>query len=335
MTADTLFTTTTPHCLLAGEVMVELSRAEPGLFRQSFAGDVYNTAVYLKRCLPACEVSMLTAVGRDPFSMAMKQAMGDEGINTGFILTHTEKGPGLYAIHTDASGERSFQYWRNDAAAREWVTLWQQTLTGSEPSPLPQADLIYLSGITLAVLDETQRALLFDWLHQARESGTRVAFDPNYRPQLWASVDKAAVWTRRAYRIADIAFPGMDEHKLLFGHKDCFDVMDIVAGWGVKEVVAKNGTDQIRVLFNETMVTIPVTPVAHVVDTTSAGDGFTGGYLAARLDGKSVRQAAQQGADVAATIIRFPGAIVPEPAFTEALNRLRDTETTARPETAG
>ena len=37
-----------------------------------YAGDVYNTAVYLKRSLPAAQVRFLTATGDDAMSGAMR-----------------------------------------------------------------------------------------------------------------------------------------------------------------------------------------------------------------------------------------------------------------------
>ena len=57
-----------------GECMVELRPAGEGLFRQGFAGDVYNTAVYLKRSAPDLEVQFATVVGDDPLSAGMRAA---------------------------------------------------------------------------------------------------------------------------------------------------------------------------------------------------------------------------------------------------------------------
>lgn len=304
-----------PRCILAGEVMTELSQASPDHFRQGVAGDVYNTAMYLKRCLPECEVSLLTALGCDMLSLHMKSVMQSEGIDTSLVLSHPDRQPGLYAIHTDEHGERSFQYWRSESAAKEWVNLWL-----ANRSTLPVVDMIYLSGITLAVLDNAQREQLLHMLSNARGSGARIAFDPNYRPALWLSAEEAALWTERAYQLTDIAFPGIEEHRLLFGHQDGFDAMDALADMGVTEIVCKNGTDHIQILHNDTMVSVEVTPVNNVVDTTSAGDGFTGGYLAARLQGKSVRAAAEQAASVAGIVIQHPGAIVQSDLFQQAFS---------------
>jgi len=48
-----------------------------------------------------------------------------------------------------------------------------------------------------------------------------------------------------------------------------------------------------------------------VVDTTSAGDAFNGGFLAGFLAGHGGEQAARMGHQLAAVVIQHKGAIVP------------------------
>lgn len=45
-----------------GECMVELRAMSAATLHQSFAGDVYNSAVYLKRCFPEVSTSVITAL---------------------------------------------------------------------------------------------------------------------------------------------------------------------------------------------------------------------------------------------------------------------------------
>ncbi len=52
-------------------------------------------------------------------------------------------------------------------------------------------------------------------------------------------------------------------------------------------------------------------PPERVVDTTAAGDSFSAGYLAVRLNGGGAQQAAQRGHQLAATVIQHRGAIIP------------------------
>ncbi|MGK4456035.1 sugar kinase, partial [Klebsiella pneumoniae] len=67
--------------------------------------------------------------------------------------------PGLYLIETDQGGERRFLYWRDQAPARELFALPQ---TPALVERLAGYDLLYLSGISLAIWGESGRAELFD-----------------------------------------------------------------------------------------------------------------------------------------------------------------------------
>src|ERR1700760_4940157 len=89
-----------------GECMVELSAAGDGLLRRRFAGDAYNTAVYLKRARPKAEVSFLTVTGEDPLSQEMRRAWASEGIADDLAFTDPARRPALYLIETDAAGGR-------------------------------------------------------------------------------------------------------------------------------------------------------------------------------------------------------------------------------------
>jgi 2-dehydro-3-deoxygluconokinase len=54
------------------------------------------------------------------------------------------------------------------------------------------------------------------------------------------------------------------------------------------------------------------TPADKVVDTTAAGDAFDGTYLAMRLRGNNFGDSLAKAASVAAKVVTYPGAIVPE-----------------------
>jgi sugar/nucleoside kinase (ribokinase family) len=55
-----------------GECMVELRPADDRRLTQGYAGDVYNTAVYLKRSAPKTDVQFVSVTGTDPLSVAMR-----------------------------------------------------------------------------------------------------------------------------------------------------------------------------------------------------------------------------------------------------------------------
>ncbi|MEM6583147.1 MAG: PfkB family carbohydrate kinase, partial [Pseudomonadota bacterium] len=65
----------------AGEVMLEFAATgSPGEFRQSFAGDAFNTAVYMARA--GLAVNFVTRLGEGSFSDAIVAELQAEGIGT-------------------------------------------------------------------------------------------------------------------------------------------------------------------------------------------------------------------------------------------------------------
>ena len=302
-----------------GECMIELSQQGAQLTR-GFGGDTLNTAVYLARQTPeqALQVHYVTALGTDSFSGEMLQAWRQEKIETGLIQQLENKLPGLYVIETDAAGERTFYYWRNDAAARYWLAGPQADELCAR---LAQFDYLYLSGISLAILAPADRTKLLALLRRCRANGGQVIFDNNYRPRLWPSREETQQAYREVLACTDIAFLTLDDEELLWGGQPIERVVARTQALGVGEIVIKRGADACLVFSAEgERLEVPAIalPPERVVDTTAAGDSFSAGYLAERLSGGSAQQAAQRGHLLAAAVIQHRGAIIPATAMPEA-----------------
>lgn len=291
-----------------GECMVELTlprEGQPGDPRVGFAGDTANVAVYLKRTAPEIEVAYVTALGTDPLSRQMTGFLASEGLDIGLIETREDRVPGLYAISVDASGERSFTYWRESSAAR---TLFLPPAAVT-PERLAGFDLVYLSGITLAIMAPEARAALAAFLPGYRAGGGQVAFDSNYRPRLWPDRATAQREIDAFWALTDIALPSVDDEMALTGADEA-GVVARLAGLGVRRGALKRGPGGPRPLGP--VGALPAfLPAARVVDTTAAGDSFNGAYLATVLRGAAEAECLAAGHACAAQVIGYPGAIIP------------------------
>jgi len=293
--------------VIFGECMVELYQLVENVYHQNFAGDVFNTAVYLKRVNPAVQVDFFSAIGTDLISDKLLAAVENEKLGSSLLLRSKTARPGLYMINTDAFGERSFVYWRDSSAAKQTLQLFRAR---QDISPLTSADWFYFSGISLAILSQDDREDLFSLVAELKAAGVNIGFDPNYRPVLWQSVQQCRDAFERAYALSDIALPGLDDHKVLFNAQTCDDVIKQLKALGTGEIVVKNGKDGAVVWAGGERFTMPAVTVKKVVDTTAAGDSFNGGYLAARLAGQSPKAAAQLAAALAGFVVEHTGAIV-------------------------
>lgn len=295
-----------------GECMIELRHTDSQTLKLGFGGDTLNTAVYLARAgrSAGIEVDYVTALGDDLYSGNMLAAWREEGIGTDLVARLPGRLPGLYIIRTDESGERSFTYFRSAAAARDMLRDGRDTRLAER---LAGHSCVYLSGITLSILDDGQRRSLMDILDRLRSGGTRIAFDSNYRPVGWPRIDDARLWMGEALRRSDIALPTLDDEQRLFGDPDADACLDRLQRLGVREIVLKLGGAGSIVWSTDASASrrVDAVPVSKIVDTTAAGDSFNAGYLYGRLVGKDPVAAAVIGNRLAAVKIQHPGAIIP------------------------
>jgi 2-dehydro-3-deoxygluconokinase len=292
-----------------GECMIELARKADGSAQMGYGGDTLNTAIYLARL--GVDTAYMTALGDDVWSHDMKAAWAREGVTTSLVLTHPTRAPGLYGIATDAQGERTFTYWRDQSAVRAFFDC-----PGADDAlaKASSATVLYLSGISLAVLSATLRRRLIVLARAIHSNGGQVVFDPNYRPRLWASVAEFQTAVIDIAPTLTAVLPSFDDEASVWGDVDATATMARWQGLCGAEVVVKDGAKGALTVAG----LVPAQPVTDVIDTTGAGDSFNAGYLARRMAGDGPIDAAEFGARLAGDVVRHRGAIIPR----EAMPRL-------------
>ncbi len=293
-----------------GEAMLEFAPVGEGLYRRGFAGDTLNTCWHVAGLFgERGRVGYYTAVGTDALSDELVAFIASGRLDASRIARDPSRTLGLYVITLDGA-ERSFSYWREQSAARRLA---------DDPARLDAAldgfGLIYVSGITLAIIGEAGRKNLNAALAKARAKGSLVGFDPNARASLWRDADELRRAARETMEVTDIALPSFDDEQKFWGDANSEATIERLAALGVDEIVVKNGADDIAFGVGARRAKLPTPKVEGVKDTTGAGDAFNAGYLAARLSGLDVAASCRFGQCVAAEVICCYGALAPEEAM--------------------
>ena len=284
--------------------MVEMSTQDAQTFHLGFAGDTFNTAWYARHVLDDnWDVDFISALGGDIYSTGMMEFIEKNNIGTKYIARREGKSAGLYFIH-QADGDRQFTYWRETSAAR--------TLANNSAEleiALANSDLIYFSGITLAIIGEAGRKNLFLALANAKQNGAEIAFDPNIRPALWRDTHELKEAINQASKLVDIILPTFDDEAIAFKDTTPEATLDRYLNMGIDEIVVKDGAKNTLVSTQSIKSQIPTNPL-RAIDATGAGDAFNGAYLSARLNQRSPEESARFAHKIAGKVILHPGALV-------------------------
>ncbi|HEX8883817.1 MAG TPA: PfkB family carbohydrate kinase, partial [Noviherbaspirillum sp.] len=144
-----------------------------------------------------------------------------------------------------------------------------------------------------------------------RQAGRTISFDTNLRPTLWKTPELMRHWINHLAVQADWVLPGIDEGRLLTGEASPEGIARFYLDRGAQLVVVKLGADGAYFEGCHEGVAmrgyVPGFPVAQVVDTVGAGDGFAVGLVSALLEGCSLPDAVKRGAWIGARAVQVPG----------------------------
>lgn len=291
--------------ITAGEAMVLFAAQQAGplesvaSFARTTAGAELNVAIGLARL--GLRVGYLSRLGDDSFGRHLAAAMDREGIDRRHVAIDGANPTGfMLKSRSDDGSDPRIEYFRRGSAA-------SQVRAGDfDAAYCASARHLHLTGIYVGV-SPGARAAVFELAARARQSGQTVSFDPNLRPALWRSPAEMIDVLNRLAAQADWVMPGIEEGRLLTGRDDAAGIADFYLERGARGVVVKLGPEGAYHATPQERGTAPGVPVARVVDTVGAGDGFAVGVISALLEGLPLSRAAARGNAIGARVVQFPG----------------------------
>jgi 2-dehydro-3-deoxygluconokinase len=295
-----------------GECMIQLDAdgpiAQTPVYTRQVGGDVYNTLVGLSRL--GKKTAFLSRVATDSFGEVLLRHFDKEGVDKSYVEQVETGRNGLYFAARLAEGKHEFLYYRERSVAS------QLAVKHITKEAVEKAQIVYASGVTQAISSSARKAVLKAF-QLAKDSGNVVAYDPNYRANLWSSPQDAQEALDDVLPYVDIFLPSLEDLKQILETTEESAVTAYVQSKNVPIVVLKLSEQGSLLFLGDQQELIPAYPPVDIQDTIGAGDAFNAGFLFGLLNEKSLRACAQLGSYVASQSLREMGPILGLPRLTE------------------
>ncbi len=260
--------------------------AQVELFHKRIAGADSNVAIGLARL--GFNVKWLSRVGADSLGRFILNTLQAEGLDCRHVDIDPQHPTGFQLkSRVDDGSDPKVEYFRRGSAASHLncSAITEQLLCARH---------LHATGIP-AALSASCNELSFELMKSMRAAGNSVSFDPNLRPSLWANEQQMIRDINALAAHAHWVLPGLSEGQLLTGREAPADIAAFYLDQGAEAVVIKLGAKGAYFRTEKTEQFVPAIPVANVVDTVGAGDGFAVGVISALLENLGLNDAVQRG----------------------------------------
>ncbi|WP_368251943.1 sugar kinase, partial [Enterococcus sp. 2201sp1_2201st1_B8_2201SCRN_220225] len=187
---------------LFGSEEVDKSLKDARHFQKFLAGAEVNVAVGVSRLGHSSEY--ITQVGKDPFGEFIIDQLHENQIGTDYISESADFWTAFQLKDRVSEGDPSIFYFRKGSAAAHFDQSVLDKIDFSE------VKMAHLSGIFPAISPEAQKAFRY-LISLLEKNKVRTTFDPNLRPQLWASQAEMVATINGLASHAEIVLPGINE----------------------------------------------------------------------------------------------------------------------------
>lgn len=270
------------------------------LFVTGPGGKGSNQAVAAARL--GADVTFIGRVGQDVFAESALNTWRQEGINTDYVIRDPQHATGVAPIWVDDSGENSI------------VVVLGANLAMQQSDVDAAADVIASADVLICQLEINYNIVEYA-LRVAKQKGIRTILNPAPAGRIDSQV----------LALADYLTPNETELEALSGMSGAVEpaaralltrddqIVVVTVGAQGAQWVSRTGSSR-----------LPAFPV-NVVDTTGAGDAFSGGFAVALAEGRSLEDAITFANATAGLCVTRPGTApsMPTRAEVEALLRSR------------
>ena len=223
------------------------------------------------------QTSFIGKVGNDQFGRMLKDTIEQVGIDSGNLIMDDEVHTTLAFVHTMADGDRDFSFYRNPGAD-------MMLAVDDVQKERIEASRVFHFG-TLSSTHEGCREATRYAIRCAKEAGVLISFDPNLREPLWVDLEDAKREIAYGLSQADIVKISDNEVVFMTGEEDYEKAAQILREqYQIPLLFVTLGRDGSRAYYKDIRVEAAGFIQEHTIETTGAGDTFTGCVLSKILE---------------------------------------------------
>ena len=287
------------------DLVIPLSDRSPGAAIQRDSalelhggGTAANVAVALARL--GEQVSFIGTVGDDGYGRWVIEDLKKEGVDSSETHLVQDAFTSMVMALIYHDGERDLFVWPDRGGAH--TKLHPSSI---KPDIIESASWLHTTGLCLR--EEPVRNAQLKAMKMAHELGVTVSLDLNLRLESWGMESSLKKIFESAIEFSQVVFGnGIEEINPFTGESTIQAGAEALSS-GKRTVVARQGTQGALVVAPGEVFSCPSYNV-EVVDTLGAGDAFNGGFIAACLAEKDLREATCWGNAAAALKIGKTGA---------------------------
>ena len=262
------------------------------------------------------KTAFIGKVGNDQFGNMLRNTIESVGIDAESLVIDDKVHTTLAFVHTYPDGDRDFSFYRNPGAdmmlRKEEVSLDKIC-----------ASKIFHFG-TLSFTHAGIRTASQYAIQCAKEAGALISFDPNLREPLWENLEDARKAIEYGMECCDILKISDNELTFMTGEKD-YDKGAVLLQqkYQIPLVCVTLGKDGSRAYYKGLTIKSESFLQKNTIETTGAGDTFTGYFLAGLVEGLPGEQLLRMSAKASSIAVTREGAVPSIPYRSEVEEALK------------
>jgi fructokinase len=237
------------------------------LYAQFPGGAPANVAVACQRL--GAQSAFVGQIGSDVTGRYLKDCLNKYHVDTQYLL-QSDHATAMAFVHLDSVGDRSFTFNRNNTADLNYP------VTQINSAMFENVGIFHICSNTLT--DQVINDCTLHALKIAQSEEVLTSFDVNLRLKLWSDLQLVKPRVMQIMQFTDLAKLSIEEIDYLRGGQSEADFLTELFNYGVKVIIITDGKAPVR-LYSQDHHQSFMTPNVEMVDSTGAGDAFSGGWI--------------------------------------------------------